>query len=53
MAMLAHPTLPESVYKTALVKIEDIMAEVTQPLMLADFLTDSYNKGQAITAFSL
>ncbi|CAK4287749.1 unnamed protein product [Aphanomyces euteiches] len=53
IAFLKH-SLPEDSYKTVLAKLpNDVMPHLTDPLLLADFLTDSYNIGGITSLLAL
>lgn len=53
IALLRHP-LPQDSYKKILVKLPDeIMPHLTNPLLLSDFLTDSYNVGSVTSLLAL
>ncbi|EQC32958.1 hypothetical protein SDRG_09486 [Saprolegnia diclina VS20] len=53
IALLKHQ-LPEDMYKTVLAKLPDeIMPYLVDPILLADFLTDSYNVGGITSLLAL
>ncbi|TYZ60966.1 hypothetical protein PybrP1_005321 [[Pythium] brassicae (nom. inval.)] len=53
VALLRHP-LPQDAYKKILVQLPDeIMPHLVNPLLLSDFLTDSYNVGGVTSLLAL
>lgn len=53
VALLRHP-LPQDAYKKILVQLPDtIMPHLVNPLLLSDFLTDSYNLGGVTSLLAL